>query len=69
MVNIGKSIKVALAQNEMSIPELAEELNCSRQLVHGWIKSGSVTLSTMINICAVFKMKVSDFIAAGESDD
>lgn len=67
-INLGKSIKVALAQNEMKRTELAETMEVSKQQVSNWIRSGTMNLSTLVTICAVLNMPVSEFIALGEGD-
>ena len=65
-MNVGKSIKVALAQKCMSQAELAKRMG----LTHTWVsplankpKASTATLEALV---AQFDMKVSEFLALGE---
>jgi transcriptional regulator with XRE-family HTH domain len=66
-MNIGKSLKIAMAKRECKSIELAEKLNTSPQQVSNWINCGSMKQSTLIKISEVLGMQVSEFIALGES--
>lgn len=65
-MNLGKSLKVALAGSELLNKDLAEKLSTSPQQVSKWIKSGAIKQSSIVEICKVLNMNVSEFIALGE---
>lgn len=65
-MNVGKSIKVALAQKCMSQAELAKRMG----LTHTWISAlankPKASTATIEALAAQFDMKVSDFVRLGE---
>jgi DNA-binding Xre family transcriptional regulator len=65
-MNLGKSLKVALAMKGMKNKELAEKLGVNRRQVTNWICTGSIRKDTQIKICEIFEMKASEFVALGE---
>jgi plasmid maintenance system antidote protein VapI len=65
-VNVGKSIKVAMAMRDMNPAILAERLVVSRQYVSNLIHSKQIGIGTISKLSDVFNMKVSDFLALGE---
>lgn len=66
-MNIGKSIRVACAQNDINQQELSDITNISEvtisKLVNGKSQCKQTTLETLAE---AFKMPVSGFIALGE---
>lgn len=66
MVNIGKSIKVALAANSKNQKWLAKELNMEVANVSRLANSETTKLATIEDIAAIFNMSVSEFIRLGE---
>jgi DNA-binding Xre family transcriptional regulator len=65
-MNLGKSLKMALAYRVMRNKELAAKMNTSTQQVSNWLSSGNIKQSNLVEICRVLDMKVSEFIALGE---
>jgi len=68
MMDLGKSLKVALALKGMKHKELAAALNTSSQQVSNWIRSGAIKQTSLVAICETLEMPVSEFIALGEGD-
>ena len=68
-VNIGKSIKIAMAQNERDVNWIAEQLDCTPGNVRymaNRIHIGGATIDKLANL---FDMKSSEFVALGEPND
>ena len=65
-MNLGRSLKVALALEDMMNKTLAEKLGTSPQQISNWIGSGDIGKDSLIKICQIFNMPVSEFIALGE---
>jgi len=65
-MDLGKSLKVALAIKGVMNKELAEKLNVKTQQVTNWIRRGKIKQSYLIAICELLEMSVSEFIALGE---
>jgi len=65
-VNIGKSISIALAQKEMQKKDLAQALGVTPATISNLVKSSACSGKALDNLCEVFEMKASDFIALGE---
>jgi len=65
-MNLSKSLKIALASSGIKNKDLAEQLGTTTQQVSNWIKRGTIKQSSIIAICNVFNMSVSEFIALGE---
>lgn len=65
-MELGISLKMALAKRGMQNKKLAELLGTSEQQVSNWIKSGGIKRSSLKLICDALEMKVSDFVALGE---
>ena len=65
-MNIGKSIKIALINNNMKSKDLAAKLGVLPPKVS--ILCGKTTCSGKMldSLCAAFEMKASDFVALGE---
>ena len=66
VMNIGKSLKIALAKNELTTNELAEKAGISRNyasMLKGHKTCGGVMLKSLADS---FDMPVSEFIALGE---
>lgn len=68
-VNIGKSIRVLMGTRGYTQVKLAGELRVTQQ----WVSSlaatkpeASIETKTLINICKVFDVKLSELIALGE---
>lgn len=65
-MNIGKSIKVAMAKKGMRGKELAEKLGVTPSSV-SIMSSRKTASSTMLNkLCEAFDMPASDFVKLGE---
>ncbi len=65
-MNIGKSIQIALVNKGWQKKELADRLGVTRSTVSNLVKSSNCTGQALDNLCEVFEMKASDFIALGE---
>ena len=65
-MNLGKSLKIAIATKEIKTKDLADGLLVSRQQVSNWKRTGSISSSRLVDICKYFDMEVSEFIALGE---
>ena len=66
-MNIGKSLKVAMAIHGISNKKLAKDIKESEVNVSRWRSDYSGVDNTKLNILAgYFDMKVSEFIALGE---
>ena len=67
-VNIGRSIKIALAKSGKTPSWLAKELGFTRTYVSRLSGQEVANGATINKLSMVFGMKVSGFIALGESD-
>lgn len=65
-MNIGKSIKVALAQKGMSQAELAKRMGITHTWVSALANKPKASTPTVEALAAQFDMKVSEFVALGE---
>lgn len=67
-MNIGRSIKVALAKRDMKPAQLANLMGCSAAYVSKICKSKESGIGTIQKLSDFFGMRVSEFIALGEDD-
>lgn len=65
-MNVGKSLKMALAKRGMNQTQMAAHLKCTVVWVNRIANSRSVSMSTVESLCDVLDMKVSEFLALGE---
>lgn len=65
-MNVGKSIKVALAKREMNQADLAEKMKASRPYISQLAGREHAGMGTVVLLADAFDMKVSEFIALGE---
>ena len=65
-MNVGKSIKVALAQKCMSQAVLAKRMGLTHTWVSALAKKPKASTATLEALAAQFDMKVSEFLALGE---
>lgn len=65
-MNIGKSIKVALAKKGMRSSELATTLGVTAPTVSVMSSRETCTGQMLLKLSSVFSMKVSEFVALGE---
>lgn len=65
-MNVGKSIKVALAKAGMSQKELALKLECGQVWISRLANSRSADFKTVERLAGALDMKVSEFVALGE---
>lgn len=65
-MNVGKSIKVALAQRGMTQKALAEQLGMSQSSMSQLAAQESCTGATLNKLAAAFGIPVSEFVAIGE---
>lgn len=67
MADIKKSLRVALAQRNMTQTELAELLEVTPQMVSRWISSeADLNVKTVGRIAEVLGLSVSELVALGE---
>ena len=60
---------MALAKRPLRNKTLAELMDTSETQVSNWIRTGAIKQSSLIRICEVLNMKLSDFVALSEEDD
>lgn len=65
-MNVGKSIKVALAKRGMKSGDLATALGVTPSTISVMSGRETCTGHALIRLSAVFEMKVSEFVALGE---
>lgn len=65
-MNTGKSLKILLIKCGKSQTWLASELAVSRQQVCNWCANSVMSGNNINDICKLFKIKASQFIALGE---
>jgi len=65
-MNIGKGIRKALIDAELTQVWLAKELGVSRQTINGLCNSESANLKTLIKVSTAIGLHVTDLILLGE---
>lgn len=65
-MNIGRSIKVALAKRDMKQIDLAKSMGCSVAYISKICRSKESGIGTIQKLADFFGMQVSEFIALGE---
>ncbi len=65
-MNIKRSLKIALAKQDMTQKALADSLGYTRQRLNGIQKQKNIRPETLKSIADIFGLKVSEFIALGE---
>jgi len=65
-MNIGKSLKIALIQNNMEQADLAEKLGIHQSNISRFANCKTITTETLARLAKGVNMKVSDFIKLGE---
>lgn len=65
-MNLGKSIKMALAKREMSQKDLAEKMGWSIVWTNTLANKKSARSETIEALATAFGMKTSEFVALGE---
>lgn len=65
-MNVGKSIRVALAKKGMSQKQLAEQLGMRQTSLSQLAAQTSCTGATLEKLAGAFDMKASEFVALGE---
>jgi transcriptional regulator with XRE-family HTH domain len=66
-MNIGRSLKIALAVRGMTQQELADKLGCAQSNISYWVgRQSQVTMSTVDKLATSLDYKVSEFIELGE---
>jgi plasmid maintenance system antidote protein VapI len=65
-MNSGKSIKIAIVQNDRDSKWLAEQMDVSVSRVNALKSSASCNTETLERLANIFNMTVSEFIALGE---
>ena len=65
-MNIGKSLKIALIQNNMEQADLADRMGIHQSNISKISRGKTITTETLQRIAKAFNMKVSEFLAIGE---
>lgn len=65
-MNVGKSIKVALAKKGMSQAELAKRMGLTHTWVSALANKPKASTATIEALAAQFDMRVSEFVMLGE---
>ncbi len=66
-MNIGRSLKIALAIRGKTQGDLAQELDCAQSNISYWTsRQSKINLSTVERLAAGLDYSVSEFIALGE---
>jgi len=65
-MNVGKSVKIALATQEKNQGWLADQLEVTKQQASNITNSPKASSQTIDKLSKVFRMSSSDFIALGE---
>ena len=65
-MDLGKSLRLAMAHNGVNNAFLVKKMNVMSQQVTNWKNSGTMTIENLKKVAACFDMKVSEFIALGE---
>ena len=66
-MDIGKSLKVALAINDINRAELAQRVGVSQRRIGLWMCNGAMTMASLKLVCKALDMPVSEFVRYGES--
>lgn len=67
-MNIGKSIKVALALKQMRSKDLAQALGVTQPTVSSMCVRVTASGDMLMRLAESFGMKVSEFVALGETE-
>ena len=65
-MNVGRSIKVALAKKDMNQQDLAKKLKVSKPYVSQLAGKDHAGMGTVALLADAFGMKISEFLALGE---
>lgn len=65
-MNVGKSLKVALARSGISQVELARRMGLTHTWVSALANKPEASTATIKSLSIQFDMKVSEFVALGE---
>ena len=68
-MNTGKSIKMALIGKGWSQKELAVKLGVTKETMSVLANRYTCSAQRLDDLAKIFEMKVSDFVALGESND
>lgn len=65
-MNVGRSLKMALAKKGMKQSELASKLKHTRQWISRLANSNNASMATIEAVSSALDMKASEFLALGE---
>lgn len=65
-MNVGKSLKMALAKRDMNQTQLAEKMKCTSIWINRLANSQSASMGTVMLLAEALDMKASEFLAMGE---
>ena len=68
-MDLGRSLKIALAQKGKRNKDLVEALDVGPVLVSLWIRHGKMNHTNLERICKFLEMPVSEFVALGENNE
>lgn len=65
-MNVGRSVRVAMAKRDMKPKTLCDLMGASRQYIGQLMNNEQAGTGTINKLAEVFDMKVSEFVALGE---
>lgn len=65
-MDLGLSLKIALAKADINQTKLANDLGIDRQMVSRWVRTGNIPRDTVAKLSEYFGLKPSEFVALGE---
>jgi len=65
-MNVGKSVRVAMAKRDMKPADLCKLMGASRQYIGQLMNQEQSGIGTVSKLAELFGMKVSEFLALGE---
>ncbi len=65
-MDLNKSVRIATLKRDMTIPDLADKMNVSRQRIYSILKQPRLHKQTLSNLAYALDMKVSELIKLSE---
>ena len=66
MMDLRKSLRVAIASKGVRNIDVAEYLGYTPQQITNWLREGNISSQNITKLSEYFEMKASEFIALGE---
>ena len=67
-MNLAKSLRIALLKNYIKSVVVAEALGVGYQQVSKWCHGDGISMGSLRKLAGFFDVKLSEFIALGESE-